>query len=666
MVRAWRAKHAKTARGPAYSACMKHGLERWLVGILAGLTTLAARAQPVVAEPPSAAPNPAVAPPLPTSDPKPAPAADEDEDEAEAEEHPPATVKARRVEAESGRDLANFPPHVLFDYLHVRVALDIADMESQTFRAEESLAVRAIGQSRDRLTLDAGAGISVESIYVDGLPATFTHEHERLEIALPTPSQPAPAAPVTVSIRYTAKNTSREGNGLSWFKTRPSRRERGAQIYTQGQAFGNHLWLPIHDFPNERLTSEVIVSVDSAYRVISNGRLLEKAELGDGRTRWHWMQDKPHVSYLIMLAIGKFDEVDLNPPAADGAPRAGPASRPDLPMPVYGPVGSREALARVFARTPAMMQFLETKFDEPYPWDQYAQVLVRNYRWGGMENTSATVLGEFSARGGDQDDLIVHELGHQWMGDLVTCRSWEHLWLNEGWATYLEAVWAGELHGTSGYRDTLARTAASMLEHYRERPGQAPRDVPMVSNRYSSPDDPFQKGDDVYAKGGFILHMLHERLGDEVFWKGVRLYIDRHKFGLVETDDFRRVMEEVSGESLQRFFTQWCMRAGVPDLAVSVNWLQDKSEASVIVTQRQPINGDNPAYALRVPVLLTLESGEKRWVIVDTQTRAAGEQVALPSPIKSVSVDPEMSVLGRLQVESDFPSEVWGGRQNGE
>lgn len=587
-------------------------------------------------------------PPAPSTPAAPALAA---EPEADDEPAPPTTPLIDRA---TGRDLANYPPHPLFDHMHLRIAMHIDDMESQRFDGEAALTCVPVGTARSVLTLDAAPSIKVKSIRVDGLPAQFEHVDHKLTITLPEEAKPAPAAPITVAIAYDASRTSSEGAGLVWLKTRPSRAERGPQIFSQGQANFNHYWFPCHDFPNDRLTTELIVTVPDGFTVLSNGRLIGSTPARTGFTTWHWSQEQSHASYLVMVAVARFDIVELN------TGRDGPPSKPALSMPVYGPVGTAERLRDVYKNTPRMITYFEQLFDEPYPWAKYAQVIVRGFNWGGMENTSATVMTDASLRGGDEDDLIAHELAHQWMGDLITCRTWEHLWLNEGWATFGEAMWREHVGGDKGYYDLVRSSVSRLRAQYKSNPAKNPGSIPVVSNRYKVPDDAFNKRDDVYAKGGFILHMLRERLGDEVFWKGVRLYIDRYKFGLAETDDFRKCLEEVSGESLQRFFAQWCHRAGMPHVRVSTAWAEAGKKLVFTIDQVQPIDDFNPAYAFRLPIECVFEGGaEPVWVDVPTQERTASMTVSLPAKPVRLRVDPSMTVLANFEVEGDVEGKGW-------
>lgn len=574
------------------------------------------------------------------------------------------TLADPRFDAQTGRDLANYPPSVFFDHKHLKLTLDIPDVENAAFDGVATLTTSPIGIARSTLTLNARKTMAFSKVTVNGEPAAFTQDKDTSLLTITFPKPIDAGADAVVEMTYHATKPTGNSSGLLWVQPRKDEEHKndGVMIYSQGEADYNSYWFPCHDYPNDKLTTEIVVTVDSGYEVISNGRLVEKvtglksfvgeidARTGEEisktekpqRTQWHWLQDKPHASYLVMLAIGKFDVVDVN------------EGKPGVPMPVYGPLGSADDLKFIFKHTPDMVKHFEECFGQPYPWDKYAQVIVRNFRWGGMENTSATTLAEYAAnRGGEgaEDDLISHELCHQWFGDLMTCKSWDHLWLNEGWATYGEWLWNQKRQGDEAYYRG-ARQALNLLKM--TATATAPQGVAMVSRYYRHPDDNFTKAEDPYKRGGFFLHMLRERLGDEVFFKGVRLYVQRNKFKSVESSDFRQALEEASGQSLERFFDQWAFRPGMPTLKVATSYDESSRKMTVSVEQSQKIDADNPAYALRLPVYCDFpaeegkEQPKPQWLYIDMDTRSASETFDLPMKPNRIRFDPNVSLLARI------------------
>lgn len=559
-----------------------------------------------------------------------------------------------RVDARTGADRAVYPPPRHFDHLHMKLVLDIPSMSEAFLRGEETLTVKPIGSPREELVLNA-VMMQVESVTAGGAPAMFTHADGLLKVRFARPL--LPGTPTDVVIRYSLDFSKNRGSGLTW--TGPdanaeSETDRAPQIHSQGQPEFNRTWFACHDFPNERLTTELIVTVEDGFQVCSNGRLAGTSRAATGRTTWRWVQDTPHANYLVVLVVGKFALVGLD------TSKAG-LSRP-IPMYLYAPLGSEESARAAYARTPEMIAFFERYFDEPYPWDKYAQLLVRGFNAGGMENTSATTMQDGSAYAppGSQDDVIAHEAAHQWTGDLITCRSWEHLWLNEGWASFAEALWAEHRAGADPARARRAyqRKIAGFFagERVMNRT-YAPDYPPLASNRYNTPMEVFLRPNSVYSKGAVVLHMLRMRLGDEVFSRGVREYVERFKLREVETDDFRRVMEEVSGLSLERFFDQWTRRPGTPRLTLSFSWDEGSSTLTVEGEQTQTINAENPAFALSVPIEAAFEDGSRRRVVFEIDTKSARRSFVLPAKPADLTADPDLSCGAWTRVSK--PLSMW-------
>jgi aminopeptidase N len=588
----------------------------------------------------------------------------------------------------SGKDPAHYPPDRHFDFRHLRLDLDLGDMTAPRLNATATYTLAATGSTRSQVRLDArsldslGNGITIKSIKAKGRLAKFAHDNDRLLITLPAAAKPDDA--FQLAIAYQCDYPANAGNGLTWSAGKPESDDpstRAVMIHSQGQPEENRRWIPIHDFPNERLTTELFITVPDLFKACSNGRLVGVKPANAGRKTWHWSQERPHAPYLIMLAVGDFAQVDLGGPNSE---------RPGLPMTLWVNHKEAEQATPIFAETAAMVAFFEAYFDEPYPWAKYDQLVVRDFRWGGMENTSATTLYPSASQGepGSQDDLIAHELAHQWTGDLLTCKSWEHTWLNEGWASYSEALWA-EWDAVRDYRaqngGIKAPTADSVLPETMDPEARAEArrayqrvmlrflgpqramnrtfapDTPAMASRiYPEPDYNFTKANDVYGKGALVLHMLRQRLGNELFVKGVRLYIDRFRDRTVETDDFRKCLEEVSGQSLERFFDQWVRRPGLPELEYDFAWDDAAKKLKVTAHQTQKIDNLNPAYALVVPIYIKLPGGEGRYVYLDTDIRSRSIEFSLPAKPEEVSVDPNLTIAGSHRVRTPLAMNARG------
>ncbi len=581
---------------------------------------------------------------------------------------PPEPKADPRIDQGTGRATNQWPPDQPFDMVHSRLEIDIPDMDRPELTGVATITAKAVGGTRAELPLDAAASLTIRSVSVRAgvgednggkggeggkvvgawRPAAYRRGERTLAITLATPA--ARGETVSVRIEYAGENMTKNSAGLLWIPARKEdgKAKRAPMVYSQGQADWNRYWFPCHDFPHDKLTTELVATVPEGNVVLSNGKLVSQEAVGGGRVRFHWLQDQPHSAYLVTMVVGRFDIVDVG---------GEQSARPGLWMPVYCEPGTGEKMAAMFRNTPAMVRHLEEYFGEPYPWAKYAQVLVRDFRWGGMENTSATTLaeGEVSGRPGDADDLIVHELCHQWMGDLVTCRSWDHLWLNEGWATLAEWLWTEHTQGRDAYLD---RVQGAIREIGGRSRAPMPTGVPMVCNRYALADETFEKADNPYGKGALVLHMLRERLGEAVFRRGTKLFIERFRHGVADTDDYRRVLEEVSGQSLERFFQQWCRRTGLPRVSVDLRWDEQARMLSVTLEQTQKIDADNPAFAMRAPVWVELEGEpDGRWFWVDTDRRTAGASFRLPRQPSRVLVDPQLSNAAMIKIRTKLAGE---------
>lgn len=576
-----------------------------------------------------------------------------------------------RIDAATGQQLAIWPRPRHFDHLAMTLELDIPDMSKATLFAHQTITMRAQGGTRSVVTL-ACAGPQIRQIYqmskitADKLPCQFTLIDKELRIELARPVLEGELC--TLSIHYDLEYAANRGNGLTYSAAIPgttSLTRASPQIHAQGQAQLNSLWFPCHDFPNERLSSRLIVTVETGFDVISNGRLISATPVaetsGTGRTRWEWFQEQPHAPYLVTLVIGKLATINLNSPPGNGTGLGGPhTASPGVPLTVHTPYGTEESVTKIYSATGEMLRFFEQRFDEPYPWDRYAQCIVRDFNAGGMENTSCTLMTISSSKGepGSHDDLISHELAHQWFGNLVTCNSWEHIWLNEGWASFAEALWNEHVgakiskeKAKAAYQKTIRGFFASQrLRNKSEYPAY----TPMVSNRYTNPDSIFSKPEDPYAKGALVLHMLRQRLGDDAFFKGSVAYLDRFRLRTVETDDFRRSLEEASGQSLERFFDQWVLRPGLPRLSVQLTWNEAESKLNVVVAQTQTINRLNPAFALQIPLRLKMSDGTVRWEQIDCDSRTTTASFDVPEKPVQVSVDPNMTLIAPTEISKDL------------
>jgi aminopeptidase N len=348
---------------------------------------------------------------------------------------------------------------------------------------------------------------------------------------------------------------------------------------------------------------------------------------------------EPHASYLVTLAAGDFAELTDKVKVGER----------EVPLAYLVPRGREEDGRRTFARTPEMIRHFSEVTGVPYPWNKYAQIVVADFIFGGMENTTATtmyehiLLDERAAIDVTSDDLVAHELAHQWFGDYVTCRAWYEGWLNEGFATFFEHVWREKHLGRDEYdfglKVDLDAYAAEAHGRYRR---------PVVCQDYDAPLDLFDRH--LYEKGCLVLHALRVEVGDAVFWRGIRAYLARHARGVVETRDLQRAMEEVSGRSLGRFFEQGIYKAGHPELDVDISW--EKGVLSVAAKQSQAATDGVPAC---FELQLDLDLGDADGQVARRTVRMTEKQqsFALPAPARPtfVVVDPQTRIVGEVRVK---------------
>ncbi len=427
----------------------------------------------------------------------------------------------------------------------------------------------------------------------------------------------------TISIQYSITDPK---TGLHFFAPTDAEPKIPLQVWSQGESITNRYWVPCFDHPNEMQTTEMIVTAADTNEVISNGKLLSKKNNGDGTATFHWLQDKPHVSYLMTLIVGEFFKQE--------------ETWRGKPVRYYVPTDRKDDIKRSFGNTTRMLDFFSEKFGVEYPWDQYAQICAEQFG-GGMENTSATTLGsrtlhdERAHLDFSSDGLVSHELGHQWFGDLLTCKDWEHLWLNEGFATYSTAIWYEYDLGRDAYDYDIFK---DMRRGYK-----GGKDKPIVDRNYKHPRQMFDSR--AYPKGASVIHMLRHRLGDDVFWRSIKQYLTEYAHKSVETSDFRQVLETVSGRSMERFFHDWTQTPGAPAVSVNYKWNEEQKLAELTVKQTQE------ADAFHFPLELTFHFEEASTLTLRREITEKKHRFLIPlkQHPTMVLVDPNQAVLMELK-----------------
>jgi aminopeptidase N len=519
-----------------------------------------------------------------------------------------------------------YAPDRHVDILHL--ALDVTpDFEQCTVSGEATLTFKPIGQPLEQLRLDA-VDLTVASVTSTERIAGHQVTDEAIVVTF---AKLVPAGRETrVTIRYSA--TPRKG--LYFRAPATGYPAEEAHVWTQGETEEARHWYPCYDYPNEKFTTEVTCRVPAGMRVLSNGRQVsETKDSKSGLVAVTWRQEQPHVNYLLALVAGHFRELgDMHG---------------ELPLKFYVLPSDLPEATNTFRHTRPCMEFLEREIGVKFPWAQYGQVVIRDFHWGGMENTTLTTLTDRTLHRGDTENLrssqglVAHELAHQWFGDLVTCRDWSQAWLNEGFATYYAALYEEQTHGPDHFRLGQWEAARSLTS--RTNPPRA-----ITSREYTEPDELFRAhGYLAYGKGAWILHMLRSQLGPELYRRCIRTYVERHQFGTVTTADLQAVIEELSGRSFDRFFDQWVHHAGHPVLDVAYSWDDKAKLARVSIKQTQPATAD--VMLFRFPLELRFKS--KAGTVshrVEVKEREEDFFVPLKQAPEIVRVDPEVTVLAKI------------------
>ncbi len=473
-----------------------------------------------------------------------------------------------------------------YDALHYKLTFSFDEAAKAVFgRADVTLS--SLRDSLDRIVLDAGQ-FKVEDVRDEqNVPLAFEQGPETLAVVLP--KSLAYGERTAFSVRYVLKDPRR---GLKFVPASP---EHPAQINTYSWPEDARSWFPCFDSPNDKATSEVLATVRKGWSVLSNGRLVEVAEDKDaGTLTYHWLQDRPHPVYNIMMAAGPFEVVK---------DRLG-----DLPVDYWVYPRAVPDAPRSFHKTPAMIDFFGRLFAYPYPWAKYDQVCYAGFG-GGMEATSSTMLGDdtiHDARA-DQDfssdSLVAHELAHQWWGDLVTERYWTDVWLSESFATYAEYLWTRHDLGEDEGALNLEEKKAAYLREAKTRYIR-----PLVFNRFDAPWEVMDGHS--YPKGAAVLNVLRAEVGEAPFFRALSLFLHRYEFKSADTRDLMEAFKDATGRNVDWFFDQWVFRPGHPVFDVSWTWDDAAHKADVRIVQEQDTARGIPIYRMPVRIGLFTASGK--------------------------------------------------------
>ena len=468
-----------------------------------------------------------------------------------------------------------------YDQQHLKLELRV-DFDKEKIAGTATLRVATLEDDFRELILHSRSS-KVFVVLVDGKQCKFELENGLLTIRLNRAYQAGEI--LRAEIRYSAEPAT----GLYFFRPTQAHPEIPYQVWSQGQDEDNRHWIPYYDLPDDKLSSEMIVTIPENMRAFSNGDLLEvRADAGKHEATFHWKTDFEHSGYLITLVAGEyvtFSDSTAGVPLNYNVPADLADTDPNYP----------------FGRTPAMVNFF-SDYICPYPYSHYDQNAVQDFRWGGMENTTATTLNrrifhdERAVPNYSADDLIAHELAHQWFGDLLTCRTWDHIWLNEGLTTYFTDLFFEHHYGADEFRMRRVTQNREYIASLDKQP------IDTIQPRYDENVPVELFGGKAYDRGAAIAHMLRYELGDSLFQAGIRRYVDRYRYQNVESEDFRKVMEEVSGKDLRQFFKQWVYGAGYPKFNVWWEWDDTLKAVQLYIDQVQDTLPAMDVFQLSVPV----------------------------------------------------------------
>lgn len=526
-----------------------------------------------------------------------------------------------------GKATKHFGRDRTYDVQHIKLELAF-DPPKKMVYGTATLSISPINDGLQQMDLDA-VDLKIKSVRLnDDKTLHYSSGAEKLRIDLDRPYNENEIFDIAIDYQAQPKV------GLYFIQPEEGYPDKPRQIWSQGEMEENRFWFPNYDFPNDRMTSETMITVPKGQIAISNGELLEVIEHEENDTRtYHWQENIPHVNYLTSLVVGDFAQIQDE---WDG-----------IPVVYYVEPQDSAKARRSFAKTPDIMKFFSESIGIRYPYEKYSQTTIRDFMWGGMENISATTLTRNTLH--DQraeldyssDGLVAHELAHQWWGDLLTCKNWNHVWLNEAFATYFDALYVEHDLGEDEYLMEME----SNLETYLKEDSTGYR-RPIVYNFYEDPSQMFDRH--TYQKGAWVLQMIRYVLGDELWWKAIHYYGEKFDGYTVETNDFREAIEEATGRSLEWLFDEWLYRGGYPEYLVSWQWNADSSLVLLTVKQIQDVDEVTPLFRMPAEIEISGDFGSMVFVTeVDQQEEAF--EFRVPSKPDRVEFDPREQILKKLK-----------------
>ncbi len=533
---------------------------------------------------------------------------------------------------------------ILTDLIHTRLDVNF-DWSKSRMNGLATLTAKPHFYASDSLILDA-KGMDILKVSMDNKALNYTYDSLTLRIHLGRAF--TRDEKYTVVIQYVAKPEERttggsaaitSDKGLYFINPTGSDKTKMPQIWTQGETESSSVWFPTIDTPNAKTTQEIYMTVADKYATLSNGKLVSSKKNVDGTRTDHWKQELPHAPYLFMMGVGEFKVVKDAYTRQDGT---------KMEVNYYVEPQWESTAKAIFGETPAMIAHFSKLLGVEYPWDKYHQIVARDYVSGAMENTGAVVFGDFVYKterellDGNDQSTIAHELFHHWFGDLVTCESWSNLPLNESFANYSQYLWDEYRYG----QDEADYQAETETDGYYQS-AQMQGYHNLIWFDYNDKEQMFDGHS--YNKGGRILHMLRDHLGDEAFFKGIQLYLTSNKFKPAEFHQLRLAFEEVSGQDLNWFFNQWFQGSGHPVLDVSYVNDSINHSISVIVNQKQDLEL-SPIFRLPVDIAVFDAEGKHVYpMLIDSLNQK--QTFSYLGELKSIVFDDQKMLLAKIREE---------------
>jgi aminopeptidase N len=482
----------------------------------------------------------------------------------------------------SGREKIYRATHTKVTELkHTKLKVNF-DYQKEQMNGEEWLTASPYFYSTNQLVLDA-KGMLIHEVALDNngkkSPLKYDYKDDILTISLDKTYQKN--QDYTVYIKYTSRPNEvkqagsmaiNDAKGLYFINAQGKDADKPTQIWTQGETESSSAWFPTIDKPNQKSTQEIYMTVPDKYVTLSNGILKDSQKEANSMRTDHWVMDKRHSTYLFFMGVGEYAIVK--------------DKWKNIPVDYYIEKAYEPYAKQIYGNTPEMIDFFSKKMGYDYPWPKYAQISGRDYVSGAMENTTATLHGSDILQKPGQlidenkwEDTIAHELFHHWFGDLVTAESWSNLTVNESFANYSEYLWNEYKYG----KDQADYHQMSDVDMYIHNPTDFKKN--LVRFNYESREDVFDLV--TYQKGGGILHMLRNYLGDDAFFAGMNDYLKTNEYQNAEAHQLRLSFEKVSGKDLNWFFNQWYFGSGNPKVNYSSTFEPVKKQVAVTVNQTQ-------------------------------------------------------------------------------